>query len=80
MHSASMTCLATYARETEDWDVVYDDRGHFVEPHKGNMIGVCTKNPIRVDGPMESAILAGCCADPLCAGRPGVALQVEESP
>jgi hypothetical protein len=25
-----------------DWDVVYDDRGHFIEPHTGRMIGLGT--------------------------------------
>ena len=27
-----------------DWDVVYDDRGHFTEPHTKRVIGLGTLN------------------------------------
>jgi len=27
---------------TADWDIAFDDRGHFVEPHTGHMIGLGT--------------------------------------
>jgi hypothetical protein len=37
------TLLPDYVSEYEvDWDVVYDDRGHFVEPHTGHTIGLGT--------------------------------------
>ena len=36
--------IKTHPDETRDWDVVYDDRGHFVEPHTGRMIGIGTLN------------------------------------
>ena len=36
--------LAAHAEETADWDVVFDDRGHFTEPHTGHMIGLGTVN------------------------------------
>jgi hypothetical protein len=31
-----------HPRETADWDVVYDDRGHFIEPHTGKIVGLGT--------------------------------------
>jgi hypothetical protein len=31
-----------HPEETADWDVLYDDRGHFTEPHTGRMIGLGT--------------------------------------
>jgi hypothetical protein len=35
--------LPDYMAENEvDWDVVYDDRGHFIEPHTGHIIGLGT--------------------------------------
>jgi hypothetical protein len=44
----SQTLLPDYmnahSRECRDWDVNYDDRGHFVEPHTGRMIGLGTLN------------------------------------
>src|SRR5208282_6326946 len=36
--------LAAHVEETADWDVVFDDRGHFTEPHTGHMIGLGTLN------------------------------------
>ena len=36
--------LAAHVEETADWDVVFDDRGHFTEPHTGHMIGLGTVN------------------------------------
>jgi hypothetical protein len=41
----SQTLLPNYIIENSvDWDVVYDDRGHFVEPHTGRVIGLGTLN------------------------------------
>jgi len=35
--------LPAYMEEYEvDWDVVYDDRGHFIEPHTRRTIGLGT--------------------------------------
>jgi DNA topoisomerase VI subunit B len=34
--------LAEHAAETATWDVVFDDRGHFHEPHTGESIGIGT--------------------------------------
>jgi hypothetical protein len=34
--------IEAHPRETADWDVVADDRGHFAEPHTGKRIGVGT--------------------------------------
>jgi hypothetical protein len=31
-----------HPEETANWDVVYDDRGHLIEPHTGHMIGIGT--------------------------------------
>ncbi len=36
--------IMTHGRECHDWDVVYDDRGHFIEPHTSRMIGLGTLN------------------------------------
>jgi DNA topoisomerase VI subunit B len=39
----TQTLLPTYVNEYEpDWDVVFDDRGHFTEPHTGRSIGLGT--------------------------------------
>jgi hypothetical protein len=41
----TQTLLPDYLRDhdkTESWDVVYDDRGHFTEPHTGKRIGLGT--------------------------------------
>jgi hypothetical protein len=41
----SQTLLPNYVNEHgADWDVVYDDRGHFLEPHTGRVIGLGTLN------------------------------------
>jgi len=41
----SQTLLPDYVNEhAPSWDVVYDDRGHFVEPHTGRQIGLGTIN------------------------------------
>jgi hypothetical protein len=41
----SQTLLPNYISEnSEDWDVVYDDRGHFSEPHTKRVIGLGTLN------------------------------------
>lgn len=34
--------IAAHPTETADWDVVFDDRGHFEEPHTGLRIGLGT--------------------------------------
>jgi hypothetical protein len=41
----SQTLLPNYIKKhnkAADWDVVYDDRGHFIEPHTGRVIGLGT--------------------------------------
>jgi hypothetical protein len=39
----TQTLLPDYIAEYQvDWDVVYDDRGHLIEPHTGRMIGLGT--------------------------------------
>jgi hypothetical protein len=43
----SQTLLPDYVNghpECGDWDVVYDDRGHFLEPHTNRVIGLGTLN------------------------------------
>jgi hypothetical protein len=41
----SQTLLPNYVNEHgADWDVVYDDRGHFTEPHTNRVIGLGTLN------------------------------------
>ena len=41
----SQTLLPNYINDHgEDWDVVYDDRGHFLEPHSSRVIGLGTLN------------------------------------
>jgi hypothetical protein len=43
----SQTLLPNYINqhpECAKWDVVYDDRGHFIEPHTGRVIGLGTLN------------------------------------
>jgi hypothetical protein len=41
----SQTLLPNYVNEHgADWDVVYDDRGHFLEPHTRRVIGLGTLN------------------------------------
>jgi hypothetical protein len=42
----SQTLLPNYIYEhsAHDWDVVYDDRGHFTEPHTKRVIGLGTLN------------------------------------
>ena len=42
----SQTLLPNYINEhrPSDWDVVYDDRGHFTEPHTNRVIGLGTLN------------------------------------
>jgi len=34
--------IETFVDETADWDVVYDARGHLMEPHTGHALGVGT--------------------------------------
>ena len=47
--------LAAHPDLTQDWDVVYDDRGHFTEPHTGRTLGLGTLKVRRYrqawDGP-----------------------------
>ncbi len=39
------TLLVDYVRETGvDWDIIWDDRGHFTEPHTKHMFGLGTLN------------------------------------
>jgi hypothetical protein len=41
----SQTLLPNYINQHGvDWDVVYDDRGHFIEPHTNRVIGLGTLN------------------------------------
>jgi hypothetical protein len=44
----SQTLLPDFVKnhkdKTADWDVVYDDRGHFNEPHTGRVVGLGTLN------------------------------------
>jgi hypothetical protein len=41
----SQTLLPDYVKEHgQDWDIVYDDRGHFTEPHSKHQIGLGTLN------------------------------------
>jgi hypothetical protein len=41
----SQTLLPNFVNENgKDWDVVYDDRGHFMEPHTKRVIGLGTLN------------------------------------
>lgn len=42
-----------HPEETADWDVVYDERGHLIEPHTGHQIGIGT---LRVREYMASHI------------------------
>jgi hypothetical protein len=42
------TLLVEYVRETRvDWDIVWDDRGHFTEPHTKHTFGLGTLNVRR---------------------------------
>ena len=42
-HYFTQTLLVDYIEETGvDWDIVWDDRGHFREPHTGRQIGLGT--------------------------------------
>jgi hypothetical protein len=44
-YSYFQTLLAEYVNEhSPAWDIVYDDRGHFREPHTGRLIGLGTLN------------------------------------
>jgi Topoisomerase 6 subunit A/Spo11, Toprim domain len=44
----SQTLLPNFVNENgKDWDVVYDDRGHFMEPHTKRVIGLGTLNVRR---------------------------------
>jgi Topoisomerase 6 subunit A/Spo11, Toprim domain len=44
----SQTLLPNFVNENgKDWDVVYDDRGHFMEPHTKRVIGFGTLNVRR---------------------------------
>jgi hypothetical protein len=38
--------MRDHPEETEDWDIIWDDRGHFTEPHTGRVIGLGTL-PVR---------------------------------
>ena len=55
----SQTLLPNYINEhaaCEDWDVTYDDRGHFIEPHTGRVIGLGTlsvRNYLSRVGPLQ---------------------------
>jgi DNA topoisomerase VI subunit B len=44
----TQTLLPDYVAERGlDWDIVWDDRGHFVEPHDGEVVGLGTLNVRR---------------------------------
>jgi hypothetical protein len=55
----SQTLLPNYINEhaaCADWDVTYDDRGHFIEPHTGRVIGLGTlsvRNYLSCVGPLQ---------------------------
>jgi hypothetical protein len=39
----TQTLLPDYMKEYDvDWDITFDDRGHFIEPHTGHLIGLGT--------------------------------------
>ena len=40
--SVSNCCPTTWRSDGVDWDIVYDDRGHFTEPHTEKSIGLGT--------------------------------------
>jgi hypothetical protein len=67
----TQTLLPDYQREhpaeTANWDVVYDDRGHFVEPHTGRVIGLGTR-AVRA--------YLGQCRDPSVASADVVAASI----
>ena len=76
--------MAAYPEETAHWDVVFDDRGHFTEPHTGYMIGlgtlkvreyVASAHELRIDK-------SGCPQRTLCTRGPrgayGALLYIEK--
>lgn len=81
----SQTLLVDYVEEHGvDWDIVWDDRGHFREPHTGLEIGLGTlavRNYIKsLRGPQinRAAIAAASVSTLGPAGRYGAALFVEK--
>jgi hypothetical protein len=61
----SQTLLPNYVNEHgADWDVVYDDRGHFVEPHGKRVIGLGTLNVRAYLSHVEDLKLEGADFDP----------------
>jgi hypothetical protein len=48
--------VAAHPDECADWDVVFDDRGHFVEPHTGRRVGLGT---IRVRNYVDEPLAIG---------------------
>jgi hypothetical protein len=48
--------VAAHPDECADWDVVFDDRGHFVEPHTGRRVGLGT---IRVRAYVDEQLAIG---------------------
>jgi hypothetical protein len=51
----SQTLLPDYINKHDvDWDVVYDDRGHFTEPHTKQVVGLGTLNVRRYNNKVRS--------------------------
>lgn len=54
----TQTLLPDYIRERDlDWDIAWDDRGHFVEPHTQKSFGLGTLNVRRYVGGYASPVL-----------------------
>jgi hypothetical protein len=59
------TLLAQYVNEHDpNWDIVYDDRGHFIEPHTGRIIGLGTLNVRGYLSRLHEAKLAEAALEP----------------
>src|SRR5262249_34244197 len=76
--------ISEHATQCADWDVIYDDRGHFMEPHTEVTIGLGTLNvrnylnrvgPLRLeDADFAAAAVKTCGPD----GSFGALLYVEK--
>jgi AAA+ ATPase superfamily predicted ATPase len=66
----SQTLLTAYFKnhkeKTADWDVVYDDRGHFLEPHSGRVIGLGTLAVRRYLGRVTKVTIRHCLMTASC--------------
>lgn len=81
----SQTLLPNYVNERgANWDVVYDDRGHFLEPHTNRVIGLGTLNVRRYLSRVDDLELQEADFDPASVetcgphGSFGVVLYVEK--